>query len=268
VHHIRSVEIDREDLHIVLTDGVIGLMQPVAGHVTGAFFEGDGQILLIPPDRAERTSLALFTRSGVLDAQFQNAYLRFFDDKLVQTLRRGFRPEENPQQYVEKWQQIATSLASMDSLQLLQSMTDSAESSSQLLHLRLASTAYGVFDVFFNTNVPEQISVAQGAKVNNSDFYNLWTSFPMRSAREPRKATANSGPAIRISDFRIRSKISPPTNLEGEAELTLTAQRSGQRTLMLLLSRYLKVSDARLNGQPVEFIQNEAITGSDIARRR
>src|SRR5258708_38663837 len=52
VHRVRNVSIDREDLHIVLSDGIIGLIRPVNGHVTGAFFEGEGHILLLPPDRA------------------------------------------------------------------------------------------------------------------------------------------------------------------------------------------------------------------------
>ena len=267
VHHIRGVEIDRDDLHIVLTDGVIGLMEPVAGHVTGAFFEGEGQILLIPPDRAERTSLALFTRSGVLDTQFQTACLRFFDDKLVDALRRGFRPESGGGRYIEKWQDIAVAIAPMDATDLLQAATDSAASSSQMLHMRVASTALGIFDVAFNINAPEQIRVAQPARANDVDFYNVWTQFRMRSVREAGKSGAPRGAAIHASDFRIHSRITPPTNIAGEAELTLTAQRTGQRTIILQLSRYLRVSSASMNGKPVEFIQNEAVSGSDLARR-
>lgn len=267
VHHIRGVHIDREDLHIVLADGVIGLMQDINSHVTGAFFEGDGEILLIPPDRAERTSLALFTQSGVLDTRFQSAYMRFFDDKLVQTLKSGFRPEENPEQYVARWQETATLLAPMDSLQLVQAMTNSADSSSQLLHLRLAGASAGMFDVFFNTSLPEQITVAQPSVANNTDFYNVWVSFPVRPARESGKSAAISGGPIRASDFHINSRLSPPTDLQGEAEIALTAERSGQRTLILQLSRLLRVSEARVNGRPVQFIQNEAVAGSDLARR-
>jgi Peptidase family M1 domain len=267
VHHIRNVAIDREDLHIVFTDGVIGMMQSVEGHVTGAFFAGDGQILLLPPDRAERTSLALFIQSGVLDTPFHSAYLRFFDDKLLQELRSGFRPEENPGENINQWKQLAESLAPMDGLHLLQAMTNSADASSRFLHLRLGETAYGPFDVIFNTNVPEQVSVAQAALAGNQSFYNIWTSFPMRSMREPQKAVSVSGPPVHASDFRIHSKLFPPSNVEGETEMTLVSRRSGQRTIILQLSRQLKVTEARLDGQPVQFIQNEAVRGSDLSRR-
>ena len=92
VHHVRDVSIQREDLHLALSDGSIGLMRAIDGHVTGAVFEGEGEVLLVPPNRAERTSLALFTGAAVLEQKFTSAYFRFFDDKLVDELRPGFRP--------------------------------------------------------------------------------------------------------------------------------------------------------------------------------
>jgi len=48
-------------------------------------------VLLVPPNRAERTSLALFTGSAVLEQRFQSAYLRFSDDQITAGLRAGFR---------------------------------------------------------------------------------------------------------------------------------------------------------------------------------
>ena len=266
VHHVRDVAIDREDIHIVLTDGTLGLMQSIDGHVTGAFFEGEGEILLLPPDRAERTSLSLFTHSGVLNTKFESAYFRFFDDKLVQELKAGFRLQEDAGKSLEQWKQVGAALASMDSLHLLQAMTASANGSSRLLHVRLAGTSYGVFDVYYNSSVREQISVSQSTTSNNQSFYDVWTSFPMRSARENPASAAGQGGWFHTSDFIIHSKISPPDKLDGEAELTLACDRPGERTIILQLSRFLKVTEARLNGKPVEFIQNEAVSGSDLAR--
>src|SRR5258707_10391415 len=47
----------------------------------------------------------------------------------------------------------------------------------------------------------------------------------------------------------------------------LIPRHAGQRTGVLELARYPKLAEARMNGTPVEFIQNEAISGSDLARR-
>ena len=61
VYRVRNVSIDRGGFSISLNDGVIAFTEEVAGRVTGAFFEGDGEILLSPPNQVERGSMALQT---------------------------------------------------------------------------------------------------------------------------------------------------------------------------------------------------------------
>jgi len=73
VYHIREAAIDRSSIHISLDDGTIAFTEDVAGHVTGAFFEGDAEVLLKPPDRAERASMALFTGGAILEERFSTA---------------------------------------------------------------------------------------------------------------------------------------------------------------------------------------------------
>ena len=80
VFQIREAEITREDIHIWLNDGTIAFTQSVDGKVTGAFFEGEGEVLVRPPDRMERASLGRFIGAGVLEEKFASAYLRFNDD--------------------------------------------------------------------------------------------------------------------------------------------------------------------------------------------
>src|SRR5579884_942551 len=269
VYHVRDVSFLLEDLHISISDGTMALMREVNGHVTGAVFEGVGEVLLVPPNRAERTSLALFTNSAVLEQRFQSAYFRFSDDKVTQELRSGFRrPAEDAEEFIARWHEPATFLARADALSILQSMTDARETASRFLHLRVGGAPAGIFDVFFNTNSPEQISVAQSNVLNNATYYDIWTSFPMRSIRE---AAGEEDPTTRaiyeMSDYKLRVKVQPPTDLSAEAEFMLIPRFSGQRTVILELSRYLKLSEVRCNDAPIEFIQNEAISGSDLARR-
>ena len=45
VYKIRGASIDREDVHMTLEDGVIAFTEAVDGRVTGAFFEGQGELL-------------------------------------------------------------------------------------------------------------------------------------------------------------------------------------------------------------------------------
>ena len=269
VYQVREVSILLEDLHISISDGTMAFTREVNGHVTGAVFEGVGEVLLVPPNRAERTSLALFTGSAVLEQRFQSAYLRFSDDQITAGLRAGFRGHpDDAQEFVARWQEPASLLARGDALPILQAMTSAREAASRFLHLRMGGTTAGIVDVFFDSNSPEQISVAQASLINNASYYDTWTSFPSRSARE---AAGEEDPASRatfeMSDYKARVKVQPPSDLSADAEFTLTPQRSGQRTIILELSRYLKLSEVRVNGEPAEFIQNEAISGSDLSRR-
>jgi hypothetical protein len=269
VYQMRDVSILLEDLHISISDGTMAFMREVNGHITGAVFEGVGEVLLVPPNRAERTSLALFTGSAVLEQRFQSAYFRFSDDKVAEQLRAGSRGHtEDAQAFVTRWQEPAMLLARGDALPILQAMTSTREAASRFLHLRIGGTSNGVMDVFFDNNAAEQISVAQANIINNASFLDTWTSFPMRSVRQ---AAGEEDPATRanfdMSDYVLRVKVQPPTDLSAEAEFTLIPHHSGQRTVVLELSRYLKLAEVRVNGTPAEFIQNEAISGSDLSRR-
>ncbi len=269
VYTIREVSILREDLHISISDGTIALIRDVNGHTTGAVFDGDGEVLLLPPNRAERTSLALFTGSAVLEQHFRSAYFRFSDDQLAAELRSGFRGHpEDAEGFISRWQESVRLLARGDALPILQAMTSTPETAPRFLHLRIGETAVGIVDVFFDTSAAEQINVAQSSVINNVSFFDIWTSFPMRSVRQ---AAGEEDPAthanLEMSDYRLRVRIQPPTDLSAEAEFNLIPRRSGQRTVALELSRYLKLTEVRMNGAPVEFIQNEAISGSDLSRR-
>ncbi len=168
VYQVREVSIVLEDLHISISDGTMAFTREVNGHVTGAVFEGVGEVLLVPPNRAERTSLALFTGSAVLEQRFQSAYLRFSDDQITAELRRGFRGHpDDAQEFVARWQEPALVLARGDALPILQAMTSAREAASRFLHLRMGGTTAGIVDVFFDSNSPEQINVAQASIINN-----------------------------------------------------------------------------------------------------
>ncbi len=270
VHTIRQASLDREDLHLSLSDGTVALIRAVDGHITGAVFEGVGEILLIAPTRSERTSLALFTGSAILEQRFTTAYLRFTDDSMARDLQAAFRapPKDEAQDFVARWQAPLRDLARGDALQLFQALSNSGDASSRFVHARLGGTQLGIFDVYLDTNSQEQISVAQPAISNKQAFYDVWASFPMRSLRDSAaSASAPQQPRFELSDYRLNVVVSPPSDLSAQAEFSITAHRAGQRVVILELSRYLRVSEVRMDGKPVAIIQNEAISGSDLERR-
>jgi peptidase M1-like protein len=146
VYRVREAAIDRPSFQITLEDGTIAFTEDVMGHVTGAFFEGDGEILLTPPDEVERRSLSLFTRMAILEERFATAYFRFNDDtvselapnlravKIVQpktapaqgTQKKDEEDQDeeeseeiDPQAFLSHWAVTAKNLAQGDAMRLL-----------------------------------------------------------------------------------------------------------------------------------------------------
>ena len=101
VYNIREVTLERAAFHITFDDGTIAFTEDVAGHVTGAFFEGEGEVLLIPNDQAERASMMLFTGAAILEEKFVTAYFRFNDDTFTE-LQPALRAAANSQEFGRK----------------------------------------------------------------------------------------------------------------------------------------------------------------------
>ena len=118
VYQVRGASLDRASIQITLEDGTIGFTQDVMGRVTGAFFEGDGEILLTPPSEVERRSMGLFTGMAILEERFETAYFRFNDDAMNE-LRPDLRATEGKQEFVDKWQSAVRNLAAGDAMRLL-----------------------------------------------------------------------------------------------------------------------------------------------------
>ena len=283
VYKIREAALDRDDVHLFLNDGTIAFTQSTAGRITGAYFEGDGEILIRPPDRRERASLGLFTGQGVLEERFSTVYLRFNDDT-ADELRQYLRPSDSDASFAVRNDEPARRLASMDAMRLAISFTslpatvapgEPAAPLDRLLHARIASGRLGTFDVYFDTRAPEQIVVGQVTVANDVAYYDLWMSFSLRSFRNEALSKSRfhgpTGPtwtrdAYGVASYNVSAAIDPSLNLTADAVLSGSVRQGGSRIVMFELSRYLQLKSVEANGQLLEFIQNEAVEGSELAR--
>src|SRR6202158_2881082 len=118
VYHVRDASIDRPNLHLDLDDGTLAFTEDICGRITGAFFEGEGEIRLRPPNRMERGSMALFTGMAILEEQFTSGYLRFNDDTAA-VLPRFLTPAPEGGEFIKEWSDTSRSLAVVDALPLL-----------------------------------------------------------------------------------------------------------------------------------------------------
>jgi Peptidase family M1 domain len=277
VYSVRDASLDREDLHITLEDGVIGFLEAVDGRVTGAFFEGTGDILVFPPDQAERGSMALFTGTAVMEEKFTSAYLRFNDDTFAK-LQPYLHPAEESKPFLDKWSTPAKTLAESDTLRLMASyLNQPPPTGDRMLRARMQSPKLGVFDVYFDTLSAEQIAMFRFSYGEGGvPFYDVLASFPMRSARRSERSgeaerslveSLTTLNRLRIHSYVVNAKVDPPQKLSAETTLDVEVRDTGDRLLFFELSRYLKVEKVQAEGRELEFLQNIAIEGSALARR-
>ncbi|MGB7586822.1 MAG: M1 family aminopeptidase [Terriglobales bacterium] len=287
VYRARELSIDRADFHISLDDGVIGFTQDVAGCVTGAFFQGEGEILLTPPNQVERAAMTLQTGAPILEEQFDTAYFRFNDDTFLE-MRPYLVAAEDPARFVSQWNETARNLAEPDALRLFMTFShrlpeigaakDSAPPKScggpddRFLHARVQGQTKGVFDVFFDSDAPEQVWAGQSKTVEGTTYYDVWTSYSLanKNSLKPKTesivAEEGRANAIDILSDKIRVDIKPPTSIDAVATLELKIREGGQRAVVFQLARMLQIKEVLADGRPVEFIHNPAIEGTQLAR--
>src|ERR1700728_2593351 len=123
VYQVRGASLNRSAVHISLEDGTLGFTQDVMGRITGAFFEGYGEVLLTPPNEVERRSMSLFTGMAILEERFSTAYFRFNDNAGAE-LHSGLRAPEDAEGFVSRWDETARSMAQVDAMRLLASFSE------------------------------------------------------------------------------------------------------------------------------------------------
>jgi hypothetical protein len=293
VFKVRGASLDRPAIHITLEDGTIAFTKDVLGRITGAFFEGDGEVLLIPPNDVERRSISLFTGMAILEERFSTAYFRFNDNTATE-LQPGLRAPDQAEQFVAQWNQTARNLAQVDAMRLLASFsemlpieggtiskdsatTGTADPEDRMVHARLQGNKLGVFDILFDSTAGEQVEAGQSKAAENGDvYYDVWTSFSTQDAgrsRAARKEIPQTLPAETVShkdpifvrSYVIDAHVKPPKELEADVELQLDV-RGGSRFLAFELSRFLQIQTVEADGKAVEFIHNPAVEGTRLAR--
>jgi hypothetical protein len=276
VYRVREASIDRPNLHLDFEDGTLAFTEDVCGRITGAFFEGEGEIRLRPPSRRERGSLTLFTGMAILEEQFTAAHLRFNDDTAA-SLKPFLSPAPEGAEFIKQWDGMARELAEFDALRLLLDFShflpvsggnESLQKFEPLLHAHLIGKKLGAFEAYWDAATPEPLWAGQPKVKDGVLFFDIWTAFSPG-------ATAADRPAIDVSltGFRIRASVQPPTMLRANTEVSVRVRKGGQRTLLFELSRYLKVDaveekrQGHMQGRPLDFVQNPAREGTQLQRR-
>ncbi|HEX4229695.1 MAG TPA: M1 family aminopeptidase [Bryobacteraceae bacterium] len=270
-YKVRELQISRGGVKIYLTEGILSFLTPVAGQIVGAVFTtqnvdaGDGEILALPPNRAERASLARFTKSPNLDEHFSSALL-LFTDATAAELREQMQQRplhaipDAGSQLAPQWENLVRSAAVGLNLRLTGSLLDGHRPMDGFFYAFMSGRNAGPFDF---TYLPEEsecvtlgrpLSSTQPAGSGHSD-HQLWTQY------RPARGSPPLPPLAVIEDYHIETDIRPDLSLSSAAKLQLSVSRN-TRAVSLGLSDRLRIRFASIDGKPVEVMQPKAVQES------
>ena len=219
-YRVRDLSFVKEDIRLYLTDGHLIYSKPIAGHRVAAVFAadvegGDGEVILFPPDRAERRSLSAFIDAPNLDDHFRAVVLLFTGDVYEQLKKQiaenpGNRkaPEIAPL-LDEKWSPVLRNLGTSYQVRLTLDLLG-APARGGLFAALFSSTKLGNFDIVYDPDNAEQIMAGQINNRQDHIYFDTWTSFPSRSARK------DPNPVLRdaeMQDYRIDATVAPDLSL-------------------------------------------------------
>jgi hypothetical protein len=261
--HVRELELARGDIKIYLTEGVLSFLTPVAGHCIGAVFTtsgveaGDAEVLVLPPQRSERASLASFIQSPNLDEHFGSALFLFSDNTaaevLAQIQNRPVRKESDiARNLAPSLNPVVEAAASELDVRLVQALLDNHKPAGGVFYGMMIGRQLGAFDVLYTPSNFEPVSVGRlVTQVNGLQNFQLWTSF------RTRHAPPFVPPEPRTADYRIEANIHPDLSMSVTATFTDVAGPDDGCVLSFDLSDRLKVLSAEVDGKPVEVFEHE-----------
>ena len=262
VYAVHDLTVRRDGVAFTFADGKFAFLQPADGCITGAVFIGRGRVFAIPPDPAERASIARFLKVPLLDTEFWQAYLRFDQTAVVEiqhSLVAQNAVASSDADFANDWNSIVPRLNANATLRVLEGLLSSMPDA--YFNAALNSTTVGGFDVVLDERRAETVLVGQPRQTTDGDFFDVWTSY----------TATNAPPHVRefdALDYAADTTIGDDLTLTGDTTLHLECLTGGQRILEFELSRFLQVqavTDGQ--GQPLEFFQNEDMRRQEIARR-
>src|SRR5271168_2293868 len=247
--HTESVDIVRDHVHIVLTDGTIQFAQPVNGVVFGAVFHGKGRLQALPPNPQEAQQLRLFTKQDRLNVEFSDATFSFTDGLLEEVAKQVKWQTSGPatDDLYAKRQKEREDLGQSSMPRLLQSIlsADKSRTAYFLADLRADKSWVEVHD---DALEPEDIKVGRWVDVGPVKIFDVWMSFPAGRTSADAWKDPQAKEDFLIRNFKIDAAVTSGAELHATAHLDLEPRFTGQSVLIFGLDSNMRVESIRDSG--------------------
>ncbi len=266
-YRVRDLKLFKEDIRIYLTDGHLIFSKPVAGRRIAAVFAadvegGDGELILLPPNRAERRSLAANINAPNLDEHFRSALFLFTGgdyDALMSQLPNNPANKKTPELgpvMDEEWTPVLRNLAGSFQTRLALDLVGGPAQRSGLFAALIHGAKLGNFDVILDPYNAEQITAGQVNTRNNRLYFDTWASFPTRSSHGP--AAPPREDAL-LSDYRIEATINPDLSMNAVTKVKVRPMVDGMAAVPFDISPQMSVTEASVDGRPAEVLQRDSL---------
>jgi hypothetical protein len=265
-YRVRDVSLVREDIKMYFNEGSLIFGRPVEGRIHNALFvaaDGDGEVLLMPPTRGERASLASFTGSPNLNERIRTALLIFSDNtaiELKEALGKGGEPRKLPEMgmlVAQQWNSVLQNFTGSLELRLVQDALANRAPGDGFFYAAVNGLKAGNFDMFYDPLAREQVTIGQVVFRDDRSFFDVWSSFVARSFRSGRKHSPEA--AYSMDDVRIEATIDTGLHMKAVTRGTLRIAAQNAEPLAFEVSRRMRIDQARLDGEPVEMFQRDSL---------
>lgn len=273
-YRVRDLRFARDEVRVYLTDGYLVFGKPVNGVRLSAVFSGemeggDAEVLVMPPQRAERVSLAAFANTPNLDEHFSSAIFLFTDDTYPELLRQiGARPEPPKRTakegalMAEVWQPVLRNLVSSFQLRAMKDLLSDDRPLRGFFYAAVSGRTLDNFDVMFDPRAREQVTLGRISVRDNRSYFDVWTRFRGRSFRNQTRTVPDAD--VTLTNYRIDASLDPKLRMRVATQATITPGPDGRRAVLFDISPQMRVTEVRIDGAPVEVFQRESLRSSLI----
>ncbi len=267
-YRVRDLAFQKEDLRFYLTEGYLIFSRAVAGRRFGAMFTadvpgGDAEVLLFPPLRSERMSLAHFAKSPNLNEHFVAALFLFTDgtgEELLNKIESGV-PKRVPEigtSMAKNYAETLRNLVGSFDMRLVQDFFTSKPQQTGFLYAGISTRNLGPIDLIYDQRQRDQIVVGQVATRQERRFFDTWSSFPALSFRKGERKPLS--PNVHLDNVNINASLTgPELHLQAVTAMDVTARTDGDLAVPFEIARSVNVSSVKVDGVAAEIFRGESL---------
>lgn len=280
-YRVRDLSFVKDDIKLYLNDGYLIFSKPVLGQRLSALFTtdvegGDGEVIVIPPTRSERQSLAAFTQSPNLDEHVRTILMIFTDESMA-VLRTALERQPDSAKkapsagalLAERWDPVVANISDPMRMRLVADLWSGRPGKTGLAFFAISGATLGNFDILADARANHRMIVRQRVERDGHDVFNVWTDFL------PRRITSNlpapnpvaPHPAalpeweFTLSHYRIDSEIANDLGVRAVTNVSVLVGPDPVRAFPFDIAGDMQVTALRIDGTPAELMLGESRRG-------